>query len=294
MNEQAPPPHIHGEGYSASNPVPSVKKFLAAQEARSNPPPPSIDPPRASEVEEGDHAKEGAQEKEEMMRKATAEPVTAQNLELKGPRTVVDPITATRVDIEDNRPAAAYKAAPDVLPTNILTQNFPPPVSTEGLAQINATLSTYARNIALGLVALWLLTAVRRWSPFLTGAVIVVFAGSVYAAHGIVANKLEKELDRMRMNMERQRGLAASPPTPESTEWLNALISTIWQEINPAMFEPLVDMIEDVLQASLPSFVDAVKITDFALGNSSLRIVSMRGLPVRPLETRRLESLTLE
>jgi Ca2+-dependent lipid-binding protein len=38
-------------------------------------------------------------------------------------------------------------------------------------------------------------------------------------------------------------------------------------------------MIEDVMQASLPKFVTAVRITDLAQGRNPLRIVAMRGLP---------------
>lgn len=84
------------------------------------------------------------------------------------------------------------------------------------------------------------------------------------------------------MHQHRQRGQALSPPTAESTEWMNALISVVWTQLNPDMFIVLTDMIEDVLQQSLPAFVDAVKLTDFTLGRNALRIISMRGLPDHP------------
>lgn len=41
-------------------------------------------------------------------------------------------------------------------------------------------------------------------------------------------------------------------------------------------------MVEDVMQASLPSFVDAVKISDIGQGSNPVRIISMRGLPDQP------------
>lgn len=41
-------------------------------------------------------------------------------------------------------------------------------------------------------------------------------------------------------------------------------------------------MVEDVLQASLPGFVDAVRIADIGQGTNPLRIVSMRALPDQP------------
>ena len=62
---------------------------------------------------------------------------------------------------------------------------------------------------------------------------------------------------------------------------MNALVQTVWKQLNPDLFIALTDTIEDVIQASLPGFVDAVKIADFSLGKDALRIVSMRGLPVR-------------
>lgn len=41
-------------------------------------------------------------------------------------------------------------------------------------------------------------------------------------------------------------------------------------------------MVEDILQASLPGFVDAVRIADIGQGTNPLRIVSMRALPDQP------------
>ena len=41
-------------------------------------------------------------------------------------------------------------------------------------------------------------------------------------------------------------------------------------------------MVEDILQASLPGFVDAVRIADVGQGTNPLRIVSMRALPDQP------------
>lgn len=41
-------------------------------------------------------------------------------------------------------------------------------------------------------------------------------------------------------------------------------------------------MVEDTLQASLPGFVDAVRIADVGQGTNPLRIVSMRALPDQP------------
>lgn len=41
-------------------------------------------------------------------------------------------------------------------------------------------------------------------------------------------------------------------------------------------------MIEDVMQQSLPKFVEAVRISDIGQGTNPFRIVSMRALPDQP------------
>jgi Ca2+-dependent lipid-binding protein len=82
-----------------------------------------------------------------------------------------------------------------------------------------------------------------------------------------------------RAEMHRKRGLNHVPPVPESTEWLNAMLAVVWPLIDPALFTSVVDMVEDVMQASLPKFVEAIRISDLGLGTNPLRIVAIRGLP---------------
>ena len=48
------------------------------------------------------------------------------------------------------------------------------------------------------------------------------------------------------------------------------------------MFISVADMVEDILQQSLPSFVDAVRITDLGQGSNPFRITSIRALPDQP------------
>lgn len=79
--------------------------------------------------------------------------------------------------------------------------------------------------------------------------------------------------------MHRKRGVSTSPPMPESTEWLNALIATVWPLVDPSLFASVIDMVEDIMQASLPKFVDAIRISDLGLGDNPVRIIAFRGLP---------------
>lgn len=50
-------------------------------------------------------------------------------------------------------------------------------------------------------------------------------------------------------------------------------------QINPDMFIPMADMVEDIMQQSLPGFVDAVKIADIGQGTNPFRFIAFRGLP---------------
>ncbi|KAG8829696.1 hypothetical protein FRC20_008608, partial [Serendipita sp. 405] len=104
-------------------------------------------------------------------------------------------------------------------------------------------------------------------------------------------SKGEDDADRHAWAVERRRGLQAGPDKDgdgkieaeekikESAEWLNALLKGVWPIINPDMFTSTVDMLEDIMQASVPTFIHSVRIPDLGLGNNPLRITSLRALP---------------
>ncbi|GAA5838555.1 hypothetical protein JCM9279_003279 [Rhodotorula babjevae] len=267
----------------------------------------------------GEQGKSAGQlEKDEAMKKARANPQTnAQDFERKGVREVFDPVTGRQVQIKDadladfqkpqlfdpehidpakadkpgpalNRPgggAPLDKITPNpVEPTNLNLYTFPPPVDQNSLKAIVNTINGYALAVIGALAVIWFFTAWRgSWAAFLFRTQLIGgIAVAIFFAHGIVTRKVEKELERIRLEMHKQRGEQHSPPTPESTEWLNAFVKVVWPLINPELFTSVVDMVEDVIQASLPGFVDAVKIEDFTLGNNAFRILNMRALPDQP------------
>jgi Ca2+-dependent lipid-binding protein len=133
-------------------------------------------------------------------------------------------------------------------------------------------------------LGLWWLLAFRRgWFNFLLISFLMPVLSFVLTTLASLAQrKLEKEVERVRFDLHTQRGAMYSPPTPESTEWLNAFIGTFWRLLPPDMFVPIADTIEDVMQQSLPKFVEAVRISDLGQGDNPLRILSMRALPDRP------------
>ena len=66
---------------------------------------------------------------------------------------------------------------------------------------------------------------------------------------------------------------------PESTQWLNSLLSSVWSLINPDLFTSLADTLEDVMQASLPKLVRMISVEDLGQGNESIRILGIKWLP---------------
>jgi len=65
----------------------------------------------------------------------------------------------------------------------------------------------------------------------------------------------------------------------ETTAWLNSLIGSVWPLVNPDLFAGIADMLEDVMQASLPRFVRMVSVEDIGQGSESIRILGVRWLP---------------
>lgn len=41
----------------------------------------------------------------------------------------------------------------------------------------------------------------------------------------------------------------------ESAEWANSVLRGLWPVMNPDLFSSLVDMLEDIMQGSVPSFI---------------------------------------
>ncbi|MCJ1245145.1 hypothetical protein MMC30_002346 [Trapelia coarctata] len=68
-------------------------------------------------------------------------------------------------------------------------------------------------------------------------------------------------------------------PTPESTQWLNSILASVWPLINPDLFTSLADMLEDVMQASLPKMVRMISVDDLGQGSEAIRILGVRWLP---------------
>jgi hypothetical protein len=122
-------------------------------------------------------------------------------------------------------------------PTNISLLPFPP-AAPMALASTISALQNLAYFAVFASFVLWLLIAFRHgfWVFAFRTALCVGFGagGSFYAWKA--ARGVEKETEKVRWEMHRQRAEKFAPPFPESVEWLNALIETFWGLINPEMF----------------------------------------------------------
>lgn len=255
------------------------------------------------------------EEKKELMEKMDPNKKPIEKVKKRGKRVVDDPVTGQKVIIKDadfkdfpsqsaldpnsgnagpalNPVTAAgrlfhpSKTAPNPAnPSNINLQPFPPS-TPPSFHHMKATLDRLQMVIAGGSLVLWFFLAFGHgfWAFVWRTSMISAFGFAATTLASIASRNVEREVDRIRHDMHRQRGEKYAPPTPESVEWLNAFTKVVWGLINPDMFVPIADTIEDVMQQSLPKFVEAVRLSDIGQGTNPLRIVSMRALPDQPHE----------
>ncbi|GME24699.1 meiotically up-regulated protein [Neofusicoccum parvum] len=169
---------------------------------------------------------------------------------------------------------------------------FPPPDFDNvrhKLASIYKTVTTVSLSVTVGLTAVLLafarLTIRSELSLYVTTPAILLTAlGAGAAVAWGMRDWIEKKVaalwDDEIWEAERQRGKKlARAEMPESTQWLNSLLASIWPLVNPDLFTSLVDTLEDVMQASLPKVVRMVSVDDLGQGSESVRILGVRWLP---------------
>lgn len=250
----------------------------------------------------------GEQEKDRIKKaaKQSKEP-KKNNFVAKGQRVVEDPVTGKDVVIQDGRDlkidptmldsryssgfstkralrSDMYKSRnvnPDpARPTNVLLQRFPEPIDPGRIAELDELFNKLLMGFGAVLVLTWgVATVGNGWSTFVVRTFWLALAGLAgFMGFGLMRNRIYNQMERIRSSMTRQRGENCSPPYPESVEWVNAIIACVWRQLNPEMFVAALDQVEDIMQASLPSMVSSVKISDVGLGENPFRLIAMRGL----------------
>ena len=137
-----------------------------------------------------------------------------------------------------------------------------------GLSYIPAsTLST--PNLAFsGVLAL---LAYFRISPFL---IILVVGGGLWMVW-----MAEKE-EQVR-KLEEERVAAAAQPAEghhlkHAPHFVNHAVAALWPIINDAIFAPVIDLLEDALQAECPGVVHSVRVDSLSQGATPLEVKFMR------------------
>ncbi|OAL33856.1 hypothetical protein AYO20_06867 [Fonsecaea nubica] len=178
---------------------------------------------------------------------------------------------------------------------------FPPP-NFDDLK--NELARTYERAITIGLagvLGLLLLGEIvarvfgvslyEKGSSFqsrLSAAAVVIFVPGVIAAFVILLVKdwLGKKVEAIckdeiwdAARQEELHTTQAEDAIPESVAWLNNLLSAVWPLINPDLFTSISDMLEDVMQASLPKVVRMVSVDDLGQGSEAFRVLGINWLP---------------
>lgn len=274
---------------------------------------PSSQVPQQKTNHEGDHqlvSGQGGGEEEKNRIKEAAKKYREgpkNDFVAKGKRVVEDPVTGGDVMIQDakdldidpthldsryhggysiKRPReeenyeSQYVSPDPARPTSVLLQRFPDPLKPETLKNLDDLFVKIFIGYASVVVLVWgVATVGHGWFAFLTRTLLLSLAALAgFFGLGLIKNKLLLEFERIRASMHRQRGERFSPPYPESVEWLNAAVATLWKQLNPEMFTAVLDQVEDIMQSSLPGIISSVKISDFGMGSNPLRFIAMRGL----------------
>jgi len=181
---------------------------------------------------------------------------------------------------------------------NGLQKTFPPPSFQDlerELAKVYKTALTAGLGAVLSLASIavvvhWLFqsgNSFSRWQllSLLIVLSLIIGAGGlvVFAVGGWLDKKVsgvweDETWDSLRREQE-EDNVASNSELPESVQWLNSTLSMVWPLINPDLFSSLVDMLEDVMQASLPKVVRMVSVDDIGQGSEAVRILGIKWLP---------------
>jgi hypothetical protein len=139
----------------------------------------------------------------------------------------------------------------------VLSSKVLPRLDSRGGILTDTTL--WAVIAAISATAIWaLISGVRQW---VSNSILAIWEDVVWEGHR------ESEKQKAKAN------------ETESVTWLNSLLSSVWPLVNPDLFTSLTDTLEDVMQASLPSMVRMVDVSDVGQGSEAVRIMGVRWLP---------------
>lgn len=175
---------------------------------------------------------------------------------------------------------------------NGMQRLFPPPEFHSLKRELAAA---YQSTVRTGLTVIGVVAATPFLFSSLQGRLIPAFStiigmlgflsvtlGTAWGMGQWISRKVDEIVDEETWDASRREEeavLDSGTELPESVQWLNKLLASIWPLINPDLFSSLIDTIEDVMQASLPKVIKMVSIDDMGQGNQSLRVLGVRWLP---------------
>ncbi|KAI0089465.1 hypothetical protein BDY19DRAFT_942448 [Irpex rosettiformis] len=263
--------HVLNEPYSGKNPVPQIATKLTAL----------VNPERATE------AKAAQLQDQSDRNEAKQTEKTASRLAKGHVMRVTDPVTGDELDIKNADQEPDLRTAGE----NVLDTNFPPPDWEKHQEEITAKVTSGLLTISLTYTTCFLLSRLLSNSILSTAFALIVPTIVAYAVNFRIHRLSKIDFDDRAWHSERARGLRAGSDvdgdgkvtgeerTKESAEWANALLRGVWPIMNPDLFSNLVDMLEDIMQASVPHFVHSVRIADMGLGSNAARVTAVQSLP---------------
>ncbi|KAF8455087.1 hypothetical protein BGX38DRAFT_212185 [Terfezia claveryi] len=200
----------------------------------------------------------------------------------KHAKIVTDPITRKEVSVIDAKylPPLSIPASPPSL--------SPPASWTLYSMELRTLTLKYIVGVLLSFLLLSGLFRFHMSIPLFTSfAAILVWYRQVDSLwldvvhHNPVLYHRHRRDKSTRSGAVRSRDADSEPSGvcgPESVTWLNNTVSKLWSQINGDLFKPVTDMLEDVMQASIPSIIQQIRIRDIGQGTEPIKIISMRWL----------------
>ncbi|EPS43572.1 hypothetical protein H072_2386 [Dactylellina haptotyla CBS 200.50] len=94
-----------------------------------------------------------------------------------------------------------------------------------------------------------------------------------YVLAQVVESAQQNQVDKAEPVVEKMRYV------PESVEWLNSLLDTVWQVVSEDVFKQVAQQVEDQVKAFIPFDFIKFKVAEIGHGTRPVRILSMRSLP---------------
>ncbi|KAJ7252697.1 hypothetical protein B0H12DRAFT_1117399 [Mycena haematopus] len=178
-------------------------------------------------------------------------------------RTVTDPVTHAALSVHDNTSDELLAVSTKSTPTS----EDPPNLDNLRRSHMNGVVDAESRTD----------------DSDHGGWIGLIFSISMCCVLGLVAPAVvlyfwNPPSPRVQLHGEETQLHKPESDSPESAAWFNSLLYSLWPIVNPALFTSVSDMLEDALQASLPSLIHGVRVADIGQGSEAVRILAIRAL----------------